>query len=315
MDARNTRGGTLAAAAALAALMVTSCDLIPGGDDEPAQEEQNGTGNGAEDNGAADNGEDPGQDGATAGEPDEEAFASAEISDVVGNSVGEARFSEAGEDGVLVDVELWDVTPGFRALTIHEAGVCEPQSYNEAGELGDYYSSGDVLAGDGSGETGVVEGEDELETEDPDEGDEDPDDAGPDGLDNGEGTDADGTGTGGDDAGTSLDDYPEGTVEGQAVGQITGTEQAEEEDEILHPERAGDLPNVFIMESGDAQMSFVTDRLSEGLITGDEGTSIILRAEPTHHGSLPERYAPYGPDQMSQATGDLGARTACGVIE
>lgn len=315
MNERKSSARLLAATAALTALLITSCDLIPGGEepaeDQPDDAQQGGAGEGGEDGDAADGGAaGPDDDLSADGSAQEEAFASAEISDPAGNSVGEAHFSSAGEAGVLVDVELWDQNPGFRAMTIHEAGVCEPQSYNEAGEFGDYYSSEGVLPGTGGGETGVVEGEDELETEGPEEGEESLEDAGPDGVDNGEGTVPDGSGP-------SLDDYPEGTLQGRPAANITqpGAEPEEEDEQILHPERAGDLPNIFVMESGDAQMSFVSDRLSEELLTSGDGTSIILRGVPTHHGHLPERYAPYGPDQISQATGDLGPRTACGVIE
>ncbi|WP_258933799.1 hypothetical protein [Nesterenkonia pannonica] len=75
----------------------------------------------------------------------------------------------------------------------------------------------------------------------------------------------------------------------------------------MHPDRAGDLPNVFVMESGEGQMSFVSDRLSESLLTETEGTSVILRGEPTHHGSLPQRYAPMGRTRPRRSPGIWGA--------
>ncbi|WP_258933800.1 hypothetical protein [Nesterenkonia pannonica] len=216
----NTRGRTLTAAAALSVLLVTSCDLMPGGEQESAGDEQNGAGTepqgdgGAETGGQDDDGSEDSAEGTGAdADSGDDAFASAELSDVAGNSVGEVRFSDADDACVMVDIELWDINPGFRAVTLHEEGVCEPQSSNEAGEVGDYFSSGDVLPGTGSGEAGVVEGEDELETEDPD--------AETDGEEQEEGLGEAEDGAEADGVSTSLEGYPEGSVEGHTAAQVT----------------------------------------------------------------------------------------------
>lgn len=102
-----------------------------------------------------------GDDGATSSEATDEggteAFAVAELADPAGNDVGTVEFTEV-ESGVEVTVSVQGFTSGFRGLAVHENPVCEAQSENEDGVVGDFMSAGGHLPGDAQ-ESGVAEGE------------------------------------------------------------------------------------------------------------------------------------------------------------
>ncbi|GFZ81895.1 superoxide dismutase family protein [Nesterenkonia alkaliphila] len=220
-----------------------------------------------------------------------EPFASAELIDVAENDLGHVSFTELDEEegpGVLVSIELWNLTPGFRAVSVHEHGLCEIQSENEWGQVGDFYSAGGHLQGEPATED-VIEGEELEEEELPENGGEQapPDE-------------------------TAEEETWEGG--GFSAGALAQQPPAEEDQEVPHPDRAGNFPNVLINQDGTGSIEFVTDRLSEELLLADGGRSVIVHSDPDHHGNIPSRYAPYGPDQESQATGDTGSRIACGVV-
>ncbi|GAA1813657.1 superoxide dismutase family protein [Nesterenkonia flava] len=144
-----------AVALSLAALLVTGC----GGDDTPSDEETTGTQAPAENNAAQEGGADSSAQGAGGQEnPD----AVAELYDQASNPIGTVRFTEL-EEGMLLEAEMQDLVPGFRALTVHETGLCEPQSVNDWGQVGDFYSAGGHLPGLPPEDPGVVEGEDAPE--------------------------------------------------------------------------------------------------------------------------------------------------------
>jgi superoxide dismutase, Cu-Zn family len=90
---------------------------------------------------------------------------------------------------------------------------------------------------------------------------------------------------------------------------------ADAEGEVAHTDRAGSLPNLLINEDESGYLEVVTDRLSEELLLEGDGRAVIIHSAPDHHGNVPERYAPYGPDPESQMTGDTGERVACGVVD
>jgi Cu-Zn family superoxide dismutase len=58
--------------------------------------------------------------------------ATAKLADANGRSVGEALLQQTPH-GVLIRVELRDVSPGVHALHIHEVGRCDAPSFESAG--------------------------------------------------------------------------------------------------------------------------------------------------------------------------------------
>lgn len=274
------RWPALAAATLSAALILTACDNGDDNNDDAAsspQPQETAQTTAAPEEGADD----------TAEEEEAEPFTSAELIDVAENDLGYVSFTELDEDegpGVLVSIELWNLTPGFRAVSIHEHGRCEIQSENAWGQVGDFYSAGGHLQGEPATED-VLEGE-ELEEE------ELPEDSG--------------------EQAPQDETWEEGG--GFSAGRLAQQPSAEEAQEVPHPERAGNFPNVLINQDGTGHIEFVTDRLSEDLLLAEGGRSVIVHSAADHHGNIPSRYAPYGLDPESQATGDTGSRIACGVL-
>lgn len=229
--------------------------------------EQNGDQNGEQ---SAD--QDSDQQSTERSESDEDSFARADLADAAGNEIGTVTFSEVG-DAVQIHAELHDLQPGFRGLHVHEVGVCEPQSTDDQGEVGDFFSAGGHLPGHEEEDLGVVEGEEAPETEGAE----------------GEGEEA--------PAPQEQQDLPD------------------EDSGADHPDHAGDLPNILVVDDGTAQLTVVTDRLTPELLREGEGAAVIVHAQADNHGNIPERYAPFGLDADTSETGDSGERSACGVVE
>ena len=82
-----------------------------------------------------------------------------------------------------------------------------------------------------------------------------------------------------------------------------------------HGEHAGDLPSLYVGESGTGELSAVTDGLTVADLTDDDGSAVMVHAGRDNFANVPERYAPGGPDQMTRDTGDAGGRIACGTVE
>lgn len=82
-----------------------------------------------------------------------------------------------------------------------------------------------------------------------------------------------------------------------------------------HRDHAGDLPVLLIDEDGTAEARFSTDRFALDDLFDANGSAFIVHASPDNYANIPtDRYDP-DPDTTTRATGDAGARAACGVIE
>lgn len=87
-----------------------------------------------------------------------------------------------------------------------------------------------------------------------------------------------------------------------------------------HGAHAGDLPSLLVMEDGTARLEFVTDRFELSDLKDEDGSAVMVHAGRDNFANIPERYVSTtsgqpGPDEATLATGDAGARYACGVIE
>lgn len=94
-----------------------------------------------------------------------------------------------------------------------------------------------------------------------------------------------------------------------------------------HGAHAGDMPPLLAMEDGRAILRFKTDRFRVRELLDDDGSAVIVHAGADNLANIPattpggsERYHShvediFGPDTPTKATGDAGARFACGVVE
>ena len=85
-----------------------------------------------------------------------------------------------------------------------------------------------------------------------------------------------------------------------------------------HP-ASGDLTSLQVREDGSAMLVTTTDAFTAEELTSGAGTSIIIHEKADNFANIPpERYQQVNgdppPDQATLATGDAGARVACGVI-
>jgi Cu-Zn family superoxide dismutase len=82
-----------------------------------------------------------------------------------------------------------------------------------------------------------------------------------------------------------------------------------------HGEHPGDLPSLYVTDSGAGSLKFVTSALTFADLTDDDGSAVMVHASRDNYANIPERYAPNGPDEMTLNTGDAGGRIACGPVE
>jgi Cu-Zn family superoxide dismutase len=84
-----------------------------------------------------------------------------------------------------------------------------------------------------------------------------------------------------------------------------------------HAAHAGDQPVLLVNADGTAVARFETDRYTVDQLFDADGSAFIVHAAADNYANIPTRYSAAGvpgPDAATLATGDAGARSACGVI-
>jgi Cu-Zn family superoxide dismutase len=74
-----------------------------------------------------------------------------------------------------------------------------------------------------------------------------------------------------------------------------------------------------VNEDGRGELRFATDRFSIRDLFDDDGSALMVHAGRDNFANIPDRYKSDasdtpGPDADTLATGDAGARAACGVV-
>jgi Cu-Zn family superoxide dismutase len=84
-----------------------------------------------------------------------------------------------------------------------------------------------------------------------------------------------------------------------------------------HDDHAGDMPVLLVQSGGTATAAFQTDRFTVDALFDADGSAVIIHADADNYANIPTRYSAGGvpgPDAATLATGDSGARIACGVL-
>jgi superoxide dismutase, Cu-Zn family len=107
---------------------------------------------------------------------------------------------------------------------------------------------------------------------------------------------------------------------GQCVPPFTSAGGHFNPDDVPHGEHAGDLPSLLVNGDGTGRLQFDTDRFSISDLFDADGSALIVHEGRNNYANIPDRYIQEetgmpGPDEETLATGDAGARAACGVIE
>jgi superoxide dismutase, Cu-Zn family len=89
---------------------------------------------------------------------------------------------------------------------------------------------------------------------------------------------------------------------------------------VDHGDHAGDMPSLLVNADGTGELHFVTDRFTLENLFDADGSALMVHAGRDNYANIPDRYTSQetgmpGPDAATLATGDAGARAACGVIE
>jgi Cu-Zn family superoxide dismutase len=110
---------------------------------------------------------------------------------------------------------------------------------------------------------------------------------------------------------------PEAVVEGEPVafGSAGGHYTAGSES---HGEHTGDFPALSAGSDGTATATVVVPELTLEELQDQDGSAIIVHADPDNLANVPSRYESNGmpgPDAETLEAGDSGDRVACGVLE
>jgi superoxide dismutase, Cu-Zn family len=86
-----------------------------------------------------------------------------------------------------------------------------------------------------------------------------------------------------------------------------------------HGHHAGDMPSLLVKHDGTGELDFRTDSFTVDELLDLDGSAVIVHAGADNFGNIPSRYLSSatlipGPDAATLATGDAGARAACGVV-
>lgn len=89
-----------------------------------------------------------------------------------------------------------------------------------------------------------------------------------------------------------------------------------------HGSHDGDLPPLFATADGRARAEFDTDAFTLAQVLDADGGAIVVHAAPDNLAHIPTRYTytnpdgstGTGPDAVTKAAGDAGARALCGVV-
>ncbi|UZN03093.1 superoxide dismutase family protein [Cellulomonas sp. S1-8] len=81
-----------------------------------------------------------------------------------------------------------------------------------------------------------------------------------------------------------------------------------------HGAHHGDLPPLLVDSSGSGTLTVRTDAVTLADLQDEDGTAVMVHADPDNVAHIPERYAAGGPDEATRKTGDAGDRVACGVV-
>jgi superoxide dismutase, Cu-Zn family len=89
---------------------------------------------------------------------------------------------------------------------------------------------------------------------------------------------------------------------------------------VAHGDHAGDLPSLLVNQDGTGELEFETDRFSVDELFDADGSAMIVHAGRDNYANIPTRYHShtedtFGPDSATLATGDAGARAACGEVQ
>lgn len=107
---------------------------------------------------------------------------------------------------------------------------------------------------------------------------------------------------------------------GQCVAPFTSAGGHYNPGSVGHGAHAGDMPSLLVLDDGTAQAQFATDNFAIDDLFDADGSAIIIHAGPDNFANIPTRYLSttegvFGPDSATLATGDAGARVACGVVD